>query len=55
VTSLLPDRLSYAWQHTERFGMIILLALLFSGVIGWVLTPLYYGMYTGTIKLIGLA
>jgi Zn-dependent protease len=55
VTSLLPDRLSYAWQHTERFGLVILLLLLFSGVIGWVLTPLYYGMYTGTIKLIGLA
>jgi Zn-dependent protease len=55
VTSILPDRLSYAWQHTERFGMIILLLLLFSGAIGWVLTPLYYGMYTGTIKLIGLS
>jgi Zn-dependent protease len=54
VTSVLPDRLSHAWQHTERFGLVILLLLLFTGVIGWVLTPLYYGMYTGTIKLIGL-
>jgi Zn-dependent protease len=55
VTSILPDRLSYAWQHTERFGMLILLVLLFTGVIGWVLTPLYAGMYNGTIKLIGFA
>ena len=55
VTSLLPDRLSYAWQHTERYGMIILLALLFTGVVGWVLNPLYSGMYSQTLKLIGLA
>jgi len=54
VTSVLPDRLSYAWQHTERFGMIILLVLLFTGVIGWALNPLYNGMLNGTIKLIGL-
>ena len=55
VTSLLPDKLSYAWQHTERFGMIILLVLLFTGVISWVLTPLYLGMYSQTLNLIGLA
>jgi Zn-dependent protease len=54
VTSLLPNRLSYAWQHTERYGMIILLALLFTGVIGRVLSPLYVAMYTQTIKLMGL-
>jgi Zn-dependent protease len=55
VTSILPERLSYAWQHTERFGMIILLVLLFTGVIGWVLNPLYRGMYNQTLNLIGLA
>jgi Zn-dependent protease len=55
VTSLLPDRLSHAWQNTERFGMVILLVLLFTGVIGAVLTPLYIGMYSQTLKLIGLA
>ena len=54
VTSVLPERLSYAWQQTERFGMVILLALLFSGVIGWILNPLYRGMYSQTLKLIGL-
>jgi Zn-dependent protease len=55
VTSLLPNRLSYAWQHTERFGMVILLVLLFTGVIGWILNPLYRGMYNQTLNLIGLA
>lgn len=55
VASVLPDRLSLAWQHTERFGLVILLVLLFTGVIGWVLMPLYRGMYTSTLKLIGLS
>lgn len=54
VASLLPNRMSYAWQNTERFGMVILLVLLFSGVIGWVLNPLYRGMYRQTLGLIGL-
>ena len=54
VTSLLPRGLSNAWQGTERFGMIILLVLLFTGVIGFVLSPLYRGMYSQTLKLIGL-
>jgi len=54
VTSVLPGRLSYAYQQTERFGMVILLVLLFTGVIGWVLSPLYQGLYVQTLKLIGL-
>jgi hypothetical protein len=29
--------------------------LLFTGVIGWVLNPLYRGMYNQTLNLIGLA
>ena len=55
VTSLLPGRLSHAYQGTERFGLVILLVLLFSGVIGWVLNPLYRGMYNQTLNFIGLA
>jgi Zn-dependent protease len=54
LTSVLPGRVSHAYQQTERFGLVILLALLFTGVIGWVLNPLYRGMYVNTIKLIGL-
>jgi Zn-dependent protease len=55
VTSVLPGRLSLAYQETERFGLVILLVLLFTGVIGWVLNPLYRGMYNQTLNLIGLA
>ena len=54
VASVLPNRMSYAWQSTERFGMVILLVLLFTGVIGWVLNPLYRGMYRQTLGWIGL-
>ncbi|MDQ3025812.1 MAG: site-2 protease family protein [Pseudomonadota bacterium] len=54
VASVLPNRMSYAWQNTERFGMVILLVLLFTGVIGWVLNPLYRGMYRQTLGWIGL-
>ena len=54
LASLLPTRISHAYQETERWGMIILLVLLFTGVIGWVLTPLFRGMYSQTLKLIGL-
>ena len=54
LTSVLPGRLSYAFQKTERFGLVILLVLLFTGAIGWVLSPLYRGMYAQTLRLIGL-
>jgi len=53
--SVLPGKVSYHYQGTERYGMIILLALIFTGVIGWVLNPLYRGMYIQTMNLIGLA
>jgi Zn-dependent protease len=55
VTSVLPDKLAYAYQGTERYGMIILLVLLFTGAIGFVLSPLFRGMYTQTLKAIGLS
>ena len=54
LASLLPLKVSLAYQDTERWGMVILLVLLFTGVIGWVLTPLFRGMYSQTLKLIGL-
>jgi Zn-dependent protease len=54
VAAVLPDRASHAWQGTERFGMVILLVLLFTGVIGWILNPLYRGLYANTLKAIGL-
>jgi Zn-dependent protease len=54
LASLLPGRVSLAYQATERFGLVILLLLLFTGVIGWVLNPLYRGMYNQTLNIIGL-
>ncbi len=55
VASVLPPRLSYAWGTTERFGMIILLVLLFTRVLGAILGPLYNGLYNGTLRVFGLA
>jgi Zn-dependent protease len=37
--SLLPPRLAYAFSRLEPFGLIILLALLFTGILGKLLTP----------------
>ena len=53
VTSVLPNRLAYAWQGTERYGMLILLVLLFTGAIGWALNPLYAGIYNETLHVLG--
>jgi Zn-dependent protease len=55
VASLLPRSASNIYQQSERFGLVILLVLLFSGAIGYVLSPLYRGMYLTTMNLIGLA
>ena len=40
LASLLPTRLSYAYQGTERYGMIILILLIVTGVLGSVMSPL---------------
>jgi Zn-dependent protease len=55
VTSLLPARLSYTWQGTERYGMIILLLLLFTGVLGKALGPLFFLTYNQTLRIFGFA
>jgi Zn-dependent protease len=55
LASVLPRGASNAFQRTERFGMVILLVLLFTGVIGAALSPLYRGMYGQTLKLFGLS
>jgi Zn-dependent protease len=48
LTSLLPDRLAYAYSRLEPYGMIILIVLIVTGALGWVLGPLV----TGTLNLI---
>ena len=55
VTSLLPNRIAYTWQGTERFGMLILLVLLVTGALGKVLGPLFYVTYNQTLRVFGFA
>jgi Zn-dependent protease len=40
LASLLPARLSYAYQGTERYGMIILIVLIVTGLLGTLMRPL---------------
>ena len=54
LASLLPNKLSYAYQGTERFGLIILIALIVTGILGKVLSPLVYACVTGIYSLFGL-
>ena len=54
LASVLPNRLSYAYQGTERFGMIILVALIVTGILGKLLSPLVYGSVMAIYSLFGL-
>ncbi len=45
VSSLLPPRLEYQYNRIEGYGIIILLILLVTGVLGWLLWPI-----VGTIR-----
>jgi len=40
VVSLLPHRMAYAFSRIEPYGFIILIALLFTGVLGHIMWPL---------------
>lgn len=39
VTSILPPRYAYHYARLERFGFLILLALLLTGFLGWLIKP----------------
>jgi Zn-dependent protease len=54
VTSLLPAKLSHAYQGTERYGMIILIVLIATGVLGTVLSPIVYACVKSIYALFGL-
>ena len=54
LASLLPNRASYAYQGTERYGMIILVLLLISGVLGWILSPVVVTGVVGIYRIFGL-
>jgi Zn-dependent protease len=55
LASLLPNKMSYAYQGTERYGMIILLLLIFTGVLGRLLSPLVEASVAAVASLFGLA
>jgi Zn-dependent protease len=54
LASVLPAKLSYAYQGTERYGMIILIVLIATGVLGKLLSPLVYASMMGIYTLFGL-
>ena len=54
LASLLPAKASYAYQGTERYGMIILIALIVTGILGRVLSPLVFLGVRAIFSLFGL-
>jgi Zn-dependent protease len=55
LASLLPSRLSHAYQGTERYGMLILIVLIFTGVLGWVMRPILVVGVSAIYALFGLS
>ena len=55
VTSLLPDRLAYAYSRLEPYGMIILIVLIVTGALSYVLGPLVIGTINFIYSAFGLA
>ena len=55
LTGLLPNRLAYAFSRTEPYGMIILIALMLSGIMGKFLWPLVEISMKSIYAIIGLS
>ena len=53
LASVLPNKASYAYQGTERFGMIILIVLIVTGILGKILNPLVYVGVTSIYSAFG--
>ncbi|MDD5241867.1 MAG: site-2 protease family protein [Sulfuricella sp.] len=54
AVSLLPNRLAYRYAMMEPYGMILLVVLLFSGVLGAIMWPLIDGTMTLISLLFGI-
>ena len=54
LASLLPARVSHVYQGTERFGMIILIVLIVTGVLGWIMRPILVTGVSAIYALFGL-
>ena len=55
LTGLLPNKLAYAFSRTEPYGMLILMALLFTGVLGKFMLPLLEISMNSIYAIIGLS
>jgi len=54
MAALLPPKYYFRWMQYERYGFIVLLILVITGVIGMILTPVIlgrYGIYAGMSAL----
>jgi Zn-dependent protease len=54
LASLLPNKASMAYQSTERYGMIVLIALILTGVLGSIMSPLVYLGVNSIYSIFGL-
>jgi Zn-dependent protease len=54
LASILPGRLSYQYSRLEPYGMIILILLIVTPVLGRVLNPLVLGTLRAIYSLFGL-
>ncbi len=54
AVSLLPNRLAYGYARLEPYGMILLVVLLFSGMLGAILWPLIDATKAAILVLFGI-
>lgn len=50
--AILPEDMYFAYMKYERYGMILLVILLYSGIFSMILSPLTTGIYNGMITLL---
>lgn len=50
--AILPEDMYFAYMKYERYGMILLVILLYSGIFSMILNPLTTGIYNGMITLL---
>lgn len=54
LVSLLPHRLAYAVARIEPYGLLILILLLFTGVLGYIMWPAIIVMFTLLAAVLGM-
>jgi Zn-dependent protease len=54
VAGILPDKMAWRYGRLESYGLIILLALMVSGVLGKLVGPPVVALQTGLFRMLGL-